>query len=99
MSKRNLLAGTFAIIAAAAAGTAMAQTEDTMSVYVGNLPDLEITGDTEAVVEVPLPVASEACGVDLKFIEAWAASGSRYCVALHPVAALNTAIKEQLGGE
>jgi len=99
MSKRNLLAGTFAIIAAAAAGAAMAQTEDTMSVYVGNLPDLEVSGDTEAVVEVSLAVASEACGVDLKFIEAWAASGSRYCVALHPDDALDTAIKEQLSGD
>lgn len=103
MSKSMVLSGLAALGLFIGTGAALGQpspdqTEPTMSVYLGNLADFADRGNPESVVQVPLAVAAEACGVDLKFIEAWAVSEPRYCVALHHVEALDAAIEEQLGG-
>jgi|SRR5690606_7103531 len=95
MSKNILLAGVIAVATALGSSAAFAQAEPapTMTVYLGNLP--AYSGSTELTVDVPLPAAAEACGVDLKFIEAWAVSEPRYCVALHAVEALDAASSER----
>jgi len=62
---------------------------DMMTVYVGSAAGGSEDGTT---IELSLEEAAEACGVDLKVIQAWAESDPRYCVALHMTAAVEEAL-------